>query len=618
MMSEHTPSRFHGSASTHEGEPAAPFLHRPYCCSVPASPSIDFCSGIERRSRLSARRVHSLEQGPELCLVTQFVRTTGYDTSSQSTSSTAYTRPISPAHPDEGEHSSLSGRPLACLNLSSSCASECRNTEWSQRGQEQGRHPAISEKENDQHQGRSPLVLLACCDYLLRRLLPSVLFSSSSGAASKSGTVDLAYCIEEEGRGGPDSLVVCPKCGSERSSLVSADANRDVTEAVPGSNTAVHRGASNVYTSARDSPNSSPAISEGCVSSSLVTTDELRCPYTPAQRTKEESNDKAEGVNKGLRRESRKTFSFADRAGAYAFVADRLRAVRQDAIRYRIPKEDQFLLFLQSARFHLFSEYFWGGGRYAVSGVMTPRASPTSTGVRCSQHKELSQRYKELNESPPHDERNREHSENIGNHTSPSVPPSSARSEDTADETLLDPLRSKEAADSTQESSFCSVSTFKQSGYSPSLNRFILSSCLSRLVGLISHCARSLQRCQGARRVHQAREKQVQRKGLSQDDCDDENRKGALVSHSQSTSSSQMSLQQFAKGLGATPSEIDEVVSFFLVFQMLFLGTSGQASSSRTGNSRSVWTLQEVITPLKSWWHELRWSSWALRLVLQG
>ncbi|PHJ23774.1 hypothetical protein CSUI_002372 [Cystoisospora suis] len=604
MMSKLTPSGCRGSTSTHEGQSAAPCFRRPYCCSVPASPSVDFCSEIERRARLSTRRIHPLEQGPELCLVTQFVRTTGYDTSSQSTSSTANTRSISPVYPDDEKHSShcISRKPLTC-----SCTPECRNIERSQRGQEQGRHPAVPAKANYQHQGRSPLLLLACCDYLLRRLLPLVLFSSSPGAVSRSSTIDSSYCIEQEGRG-RDSPVICPKCGCERSSLIS-DVSRNVTKIFPDSNTALHHGATNASTAARDSPDSFPPSSEGRVSSSVVTGDELRCPYTPAQPTKEESNDKPERRNKGHQRDVRRTFSFADRAGAYAFVTDRLRSIRQDAIRFRIPREDQFLLFLQSARFHLFSEYFWGGGRYAVSGVMTPHASPTSTRVRYSQHKELSQCSKQLYESSPDDESNRQHLEEV-DHTSPSVLPPSA------DTLLLDPLQSKGVEDSTQES-FCSVSTFRQSGFSPSLNRFLLSSCLSRLVGLISHCARSLQRCRDARRVHENRGKQIQRKGLSQDDSEDENRNGRLISQSQSASS-QVSLQQFAEGLGATPSEIDEVVSFFLVFQMLFLGTPGQASSSRIGNSRAVCTLQEVIAPLKTWWHELRWSSWALRLVLQA
>ncbi|CBZ50497.1 conserved hypothetical protein [Neospora caninum Liverpool] len=521
-----------GRRSSAPGEGFESAYPRPFCCSVPAFPSLDFCGFAECQSRTRLRMVHPFERGAGRCLVSQFVRSTGHSRGSSSR-----------CHNAESSTSRASNHPKAPDNSTGSDA-------------------------------RPRDALLTCCDYLLRRLLPSVLSESLSGHR----TQEHAPFTERTDAGNAR----CSRCGrlllvSEpveqvKSIHISSDRSTDCMRQ-PGSTGAD-------ITIADASPTTFARGSGG-------TTYEGGLPSASdlADTPPETGNSSLASKNPQ-----------SSAAIAYSFFADRLRAIRQDAVRQRLNTADLFILLLQCARFHLFAEYFWSGGIYASTRSAEP--APSLEGFE-SPHRIGRELVK--HDHPAADKTrvpfgsDKSHARNGVEGRAEQLPACTPPAETFGSRDHL--LATSSGA---QEQEVSPEATFKISGFSPSLNRFLLSSCLVQLLGIIVRESRRFRLLlRRKRRDHGPRT-----------DCGIGDAK--ITEKSSERSGEQ--LQEFARGLGVESSEIDEAVSLFLLSQTLAV----PVQPTFKGQERSIFVIQEITRALGIWWSHLPWSALAIRMAIQA
>ncbi|ESS29877.1 hypothetical protein TGDOM2_320610 [Toxoplasma gondii GAB2-2007-GAL-DOM2] len=492
---------------------------RPFCCSTPALSSLNFCSLTEYQSRTGMRMLHPFEVGAGRCLVTQFVRSTG---------------------------------------PSRDARSRCRSGE-------KGVSRACSQGKVPDNIAGSPDVrprdsLLPCCDYLLRRLLPSVLSECFSG----NRTPNLAPAERKAG-----DNARCSRCGRPQleSEQPEQEIVRKINEATANSSDFRRElGPTTADTARAAASPSTSAVGGGsaCEGGSPVAGSFTDMPE--------------EGISTVVSQNAPRNSA----AIAYSFFSDRLRAIRQDAVRQRLNTPDLFVILLQCARFHLFAEYFWGGGMYRKS---TASSEPASW-VRRPHSPNLSDievRQYDSSESGV---------AGAGRHLSARTPPLESAAKDSH-------LESANNGAQVQEVS--PEATFRVSGFSPSLNRFLLSSCLVQLLGITLRESRRF-------RLLKRRKKREHKMGA---DC----RISGPGSHKVSSEETRTELEEFARGLGVEISEIDEVVAVFLLSQTLAVPVQTMFNS---GQERSIFVIQEITRALGVWLNDLPWSVLALRMTIQA
>ncbi|KEP61381.1 UNVERIFIED_CONTAM: hypothetical protein HHA_320610 [Hammondia hammondi] len=492
---------------------------RPFCCSTPALSSLNFCSLTECQSRTGMRMLHPFELGAGRCLVTQFVRSTGQ---------------------------SLDAR-YRCRSGEKSVSRACS----------QGKVPDNFAGSPDVRPRDS---LLPCCDYLLRRLLPSVLSECFPG----NRTPNLASAEQTA-----KVNAQCSRCGRPllESEQPEQERVRKINEAT-GNSSDFRRelGPTRVDTARAAASPSTPAAGGG-------SSCERRSPVASSFTDIPEA-----GVSTFVSQNTPRNSA----AIAYSFFADRLRAIRQDAVRQRLNTPDLFVILLQCARFHLFSEYFWGGGVYCKStGSSEPACS-----VRRPHSPNLS--VSEVTQYDPSESG----VAGAGGHSSARTPPLESAAKDSHLES---------ANNGTQVEEVSPEATFRVSGFSPSLNRFLLSSCLVQLLSITLRESRRF-------RILTQRKKREHKMGA---DC----RISGPGSHKASSEETRMELEEFAGGLGVEISEIDEVVAVFLLSQTLAVPVLTMFNS---GQERSIYVIQEITRALGVWLHYLPWSALALRMTIQA
>ncbi|PFH36133.1 hypothetical protein BESB_043250 [Besnoitia besnoiti] len=503
---------------------------RPFCCSIPAFASPEFCGVAERQSRASRRMVHAFEVGNDRCLVTQFVRSAGY-----------------------------------------SCAAVPRCGTDSSRNPGGSRGHAGDSGTAALQESRSRGALLGCCDYLLRRLLPSVLsasldnertFDSSATAQRRKGNAQCCRCRQplhaHERAEPPVYQMRIPESppthatreqGTARRSEPSTGASWIPTEA--GKTSSAHR--------------RGPSANDG--SSRVVSS-----------------------LSAGNYSDSRSA------AIAYAFFADRLRAIRKEAVCERLSPADVFIILLQSSRFHLFAEYFWGGGRYCASALPPEsEGSPPASGLTS----EFENCPTVSAARPQPTQRGEEGS--LASHGGAGHLPARVFPSDGGDS---QPSTGESHRRGTALQGPSPKDTFVVSGFSPSLNRFLLSSCLAQLIGIILRESRYFFR-RRALRKQKAGHAMSSEGHLSRD----------VDRHASSSDDSRAVLEEFARGLGVETSEIDEAISYFFVFQALAVPLH---APSNAGKERCIFAMQEILNALGKCWGFLPWSAWALRVAIQA
>lgn len=342
--------------------------------------------------------------------------------------------------------------------------------------------------------------------------------------------------------------------------------------------------------------------------------------------------------------------------GVYSFFADRLRALRQEAVvQQLLHRPLYFLLLLQSTRFHLFADVFWGGGLFKSSVHRSTKSTQTAAAAADSELEtarllQCMQQQQFRRASIPNEGLHIINEKGHQQHRAAAGAAAATGLVNSADNsnTTSSVKKYGKGAVGTRAPAAAAATLLQTVGFSASLNRLLLASCMQQLLNFIISKARRFfarrQRMhrqqmqqqqtrvqqQQTRLQHQQMHPQQQHPRLQQQQArpqqpqDPGSSTAAAPSvetdvHANDVWSEEISRREyslefytFASVLQVQPQDVDEIVACALLYLLL------PREDTPAQHQAVQLLLQQTASAFHIFWSECRRTQYAGRLILLG